>query len=168
MNEILQLGGSIETPPSAASRTLSHDVQWAIVAYLDEQAVIDSTAFTEWCDANQGAHPIMNKLLGINQEALILSYNADGTCDSLLWWEGLRFPKDMTIRGRNILVSHYWDGSIRIETVDSMNKWPDDGYSGNSTRLEKSELTLTYLGRDYMNLIVILDGKWGMITAKKE
>lgn len=167
MSDILQPDASNKSLTPAASDNLSHDVSAVIQAYLDEREVTDSVANTEWCDANQGAHPIMNRLLGTNQQAMILSCKADGTCDSLLWWDGLRFPKDMSIWGRNILVSHYWDGSIRIETVDAMNKWPDDGYSGNSTRLEKSELTLTYHGKIYNNLIVILDGKWGMITAKK-
>ena len=128
-----------------------------VAAYLNERAITDSAANISSCDAAvEWNRPIMNMLLGINEEDLIVEYKT-------LWWQKLQFPEDIIIKGRNISVNYYWDWSIRLETVDAINNLPsDDGFWGNSTRLEKSGLSVTLDGIIYMNPVVILDGNWWM------
>ncbi len=141
----------------AQTGLLIEDVSGAIEEYLNERTITDSAANISSCDAAvEWNRPIMNKLLGINEEDLIVEYKT-------LWWQKLQFPEDIIIKGRNISVNYYWDWSIRLETVDAINNLPsDDGFWGNSTRLEKSGLSVTLDGIIYMNPVVILDGNWWM------
>ena len=156
MPEILEQDTSSVVSNQKPTDTLISDSSIAIADIMSCEAI-------EWKNSNA------NRFLGTNAEALILSHNVDGTWRSLLWKEGLRFPENIIIRGRNISVNYFVDGSIRLEIVDAINKiLTDDGSWRNSTRLEKSILTLTLDGKIYTNPIIILDGNWGIQMISKE
>lgn len=152
-----------ETTPSS-SNTLSADVAADISAYLEERAITDAFDGLMSCHAVEGKNPRSTILLGTNAETLILSHNQDGTWYSLVWDKDFQLPKDIMIRGRNVLVSYFWDGSVRIESVNATGINPEDGFRWNWTRLDESEVTLTWKGKIYTDYIIILDGKWGFLT----
>lgn len=111
------------------------------------------------CQAIEGKDPRATLLLGNQGKTLLLSHNQDGTWYSVLG-NSIQFPKNIVISGKNVSVSHFWDGSIRLEPLDTSKITnTDDGFRGNSTRLDVSETTLILEGELYTNPIIVLDGK---------
>jgi hypothetical protein len=119
------------------------------------------------CEAVEWKNLRSTLVLGTNKEISIIESNADGVRVSILWDTPL--PEDIELHGRNISVTYFWDGSVRLETIQSANTLPaDDGFANNGTRFNRSELTLTLGGETYNHHIVILDGRWGVQILAKQ
>lgn len=130
-----------------------------VVGWLVAWTAVTVESITS-CDAMTKQNIRANRLFGQNNEVILLSEEGTG----VLRVDNMKFPRGFHISWRNILVTEYWDGSVRIERVQSADKFsetPDWGWT--SDRLIGSSLLTQAKGTLYLNHVVVFNKNWGMI-----